>query len=191
VTAENVFEGINLFSDNRKSFLEYGSGRSTIQAAEKGLVSFSVETDWGYFLEVIEKLEPYLLARQVWIFYCDIGPVKAWGYPSSDVANPKFLRYSLFPWVQAGRMEINPELILIDGRFRVGSFLTSYQRAIPGTIILFNDYYSRPEYHIVERIEPPFSQFGDLAVFCVTESGKRELNDEKFISIIEYLLDPR
>jgi hypothetical protein len=191
MTAENVFEGIDQFSDNRKSFLEYGSGRSTIQAAEKGLVGFSVETDWNYFLEVTEKLEPYLLARQTWIFYCDIGPVKEWGYPSSDAANPKFLRYSLFPWVQAERMEINPELILIDGRFRVGSFLTSYQRAIPGTIILFNDYYSRPQYHAVERIEPPFSRLGDLAVFCVTQSGKKGLNDEKFISLIEYLLDPR
>jgi hypothetical protein len=88
-------------------------------------------------------------------------------------------------------MEINPELILIDGRFRVGSFLTSYQRAIPGTIILFDDYYSRPEYHFVEKIELPFFQFDDLAVFRVTETGKKELNSEKLITLIEYLLNPR
>ena len=191
MTAENVFEAINQFSKDRKSFLEYGTGGSTIQAAENGLIGFSVETDWKYFLEMSERLEPYLLNRQFWIFYCDIGPVKEWGYPVNDAANPKFLSYSFFPWVQADRMDISPELILIDGRFRVASFLTSYQRAIPGTIILFNDYYSRPEYHVVEKIELPFFQFDDLAVFRVTETGKKELNSEKLITLIEYLLNPR
>jgi len=191
MTAENVHEAINKFSGGRMSLLEYGTGASTVQAAENGLICFSVETDWKYFLEISERLESYLFNRKVWIFYCDIGPVKEWGYPISDEPDPKFLRYSLFPWVQAERMAISPDLILIDGRFRVASFLSSYQRAEPGTIILFGDYYTRPEYQVVERIGSPFLQIGDLAVFCVTESEKRELNDEKFITLIEYLLNPR
>jgi len=191
MTADNVHDAINQFSVGRKYLLEYGTGNSTIQAVENGLICFSVETDWKYFLEISEKLESYILNRKAWIFYCDIGPVKEWGYPINDEPDQRFLRYSFFPWVQAERMAINPDLILIDGRFRVASFLSSYQRALPGTVILFDDYYTRPEYHVVERIELPYMQIGNVAAFCVTESGKRELNDEKYITFIEYLLNPR
>jgi len=191
MTAENVLEALNRFSDGKKYFLEYGTGSSTIQAAENGLMVISVETDWKYFLEILEKAEPFILKQQFWVFYCDVGPVKKWGYPLDDLVNPLFLRYSYFPWVQAGRMGINPDLILIDGRFRIASFVTSYQRADPGTVILFNNYHSRPWYHLVESIAHPFFRLGDLAAFCVTEAGKKELSDEKLIKLVEHFMDPR
>ena len=191
MTSGNVFEAINQFSDGKKVFLEYGTGQSTIQAVENGLLTISVETDWQYFLKIIERLEPFIQKQQFWGFYCDIGPVKKWGYPSDDLADPKFLRYSYFPWVQAGRMSVEPDLILIDGRFRVASFVTSYQRANPGTIILFNNYHTRPWYHVVEKIAGPIFRLGDLAVFRVTEIGKKEFSDEKLFTLVQHFMDPR
>jgi len=181
---ENLFPGCS-------SFLEYGTGNSTIQAAKAGMMVFSVETDWKYFLQITEQLETEILEKKVWPFYCDIGPVRDWGYPMKETPDPTFLRYPLYPWIQAQRMQVDPELVLIDGRFRIASFVASYQRAKPGAHILFNNYFSRPHYQEVELISPVSSSVDDIALFTVTELAQISLNDEKIMMLVEHFLDPR
>ena len=71
----------------------------------------------------------------------------------------------------------------MDGRFRVACFLTSLLNANKDSIIIFDDYILRPEYHIVEIFEKPIENDNRQAVFKVTgnyDSKKLKLFIEKF-----------
>jgi hypothetical protein len=174
--------------------IEYGSGRSTAIIAQAGHKVFTVETDWSYFLEVIDQLEDEILNGLVWPFYYDVGPVLSWGYPATSEDSPRHLRYGLYPWIQSRRLKEEPGMVILDGRFRVATFFTSYQRAAVGTLILFNDYYSRSSYHVVRALGEEEFAIGDLSVFRVTLEGKSMFNDETGLFFLEHLsmfLDPR
>lgn len=60
-------------------------------------------------------------------------------------------KHYICPWDELLRKGDSPNLFLIDGRFRVCSFLTSLMMSKRGTVILFHDYYNRPDYHIIEQ----------------------------------------
>lgn len=55
--------------------------------------------------------------------------------------------------------------LLIDGRFRVACFVSALVRIQKPTLILFDDYKERSEYHIVERILKPTQLVGRMAIF--------------------------
>jgi hypothetical protein len=74
-----------------------------------------------------------------------------------------FVRYTESLWVR----EEKPDVVLIDGRFRVCGFLTSLMYANAGTIIIFDDYVCRPHYHIVEEFLEPDHFCGRQCIFKV------------------------
>jgi hypothetical protein len=79
--------------------------------------------------------------------------------------------YLYFEGIWTG--QVTPDVVLIDGRFRVSCFLTSILRAQPGTAIIFDDYVSREFYHVVERLISPSYHDGRQAIFKV-----RPMNEE-------------
>jgi hypothetical protein len=74
--------------------------------------------------------------------------------------------------------KISPDLVLIDGRFRVFCFLTSVKFAPVGTKILFDDYINRPFYHVVEEFCERIDTCGRQALFEVSQSAKKKVSDE-------------
>ena len=68
-----------------------------------------------------------------------------------------------------------PDTVLIDGRFRVCCFFTCLKFAKEGTIIIFDDYFDRPYYHIVEKYLDIHQKCGRQAIFKI-------FNKEKFDS---------
>ena len=66
----------------------------------------------------------------------------------------------------------------MDGRFRVACFLTSLLNADAGSIIIFDDYTLRPEYHIVEIFEKPIEINKRQAAFQV--SGNYDSKELQF-----------
>jgi len=65
---------------------------------------------------------------------------------------------------------LSPDLILVDGRFRVACFLASLLRGTPGTPILFDDYVGREErYAHVERYVKPSQPLGRTMLFEVPD----------------------
>jgi hypothetical protein len=54
---------------------------------------------------------------------------------------------------------------LVDGRFRVCCFLTSLKYAEPGTKIIFDDYFNRPQYYLVEEYLKPVEKCNRQALF--------------------------
>lgn len=69
---------------------------------------------------------------------------------------------------------MKPDLVLIDGRFRLACFLHSQLAAETGTPILFDDYTNRPQYHLVEEFCPIEQSEGRQVLFSVPAELDRE-----------------
>jgi hypothetical protein len=99
----------------------------------------------------------------------DLGELGDWGYPSTY--HHRFRNYVHSPLQHS---PVKPDLVLIDGRFRVACFLHSLLTAEAGTPILFDDYTNRPYYHLVEEFCPIEQTEGRQALFRLPEELDRE-----------------
>lgn len=142
------------------SYLEYGSGSSTLMAATLVPSLVSVESD-PKFLAAVEGLcGPPAAHEERRFIHAEIGTTGAWGTPllrrPTRLRVAKWIAYPMAPWISVGR-EYRTETVLVDGRFRVASALAVVLMQ-PDTqwAILFDDYEDRPEYW-------GFETFADLA----------------------------
>jgi len=109
-----------------------------------------------------------------------IGPVKAWGYPENndDLLSlqraKQYMLASINPCIQLNAKSIEPDFVLVDGRFRVGSFLASAMFSTKTINLLFDDYVGRSRYHLVEEICRPERFIGRAALFVLNPSQIRE-----------------
>jgi hypothetical protein len=71
----------------------------------------------------------------------DIGPTKEWGHPVDDRAWKRFARYPLEVWDMPDFA--HPDVVLVDGRFRVGCALAAAFRITRPTALFFDDYANR------------------------------------------------
>ena len=164
-------EGLACFKaalETSRCYLEYGCGGSTVHACvvAKIPVVISVETDKNWLERVRSSVSQS--ASSLLIEHCDIGRVADWGRPVSLDRIGDFWRYMISPWAIATRYGHAPDTILIDGRFRVAAFLYSLLSAPHGATILFDDYFDRPHYFVVEEFCKPGQRHGRMAVFTVT-----------------------
>jgi hypothetical protein len=148
-------------------FLEYGSGGSTSYAANTSKVQsiISVDTSKEWLDNVKNSLSG--LESQVFLNHCDLGPVGDWGTPINRDQSSKFWQYMVTPWRVAEEKNLKPDTILIDGRFRVACFLYSLLSARVGSLIMFDDYFDRPHYFVVENFCKLNECHGRMAVFYV------------------------
>ena len=68
------------------------------------------------------------------------------------------------------------DVILIDGRFRVACFLYSLIHSKKDSIIIFDDYFDRPWYHIVEEVVCLNDKCGRQAFFKVPKVYDKKFN---------------
>lgn len=133
--------------DGAERYLEYGCGLSSeFVASNYDCQIRSVETssEWA------EKIQANL-GQRADIFHVNLGPVGPWGRPEGYSHRQRFTDYC-----EAGfKDDYAPDVVLIDGRFRVAVFLTALLRVSPGTHMVFDDYPNRPHYHVVEEIILP------------------------------------
>ncbi len=167
-------------------YLEYGAGGSTLLAGQMGVQNIiSVESDKKFLDSIVAKCN----ARHYEFIPChvDIGPTKEWGHPVDKTAADQWPNYCIRPWIVAADCQANPDLVLIDGRFRVACFLATLIYAKPNTIILFDDYMDRTHYHVVEKYCQRVADHGRLAQFVVPESVVvREL----IVDLLRYATNP-
>ena len=166
--------------------LEYGSGGSTVLAAElPGKVTFSVESD----AEWLAKMQAYFTAFEpvspVHLHFGDIGPTRAWGHPKDEVAFRKWPDYPMSVWALPGFL--HPDLVLIDGRFRAACFLTCLFRSSKPMTVLWDDYIDRPFYHRVEELVKPAQIIGRMARFEILPTP---LPIDRLAWVIETYLRP-
>jgi hypothetical protein len=143
-----------------ETYLEYGSGGSTLLALTMVPVVISVENDRAFYRAVVNKGR--LLAKGQYLpVFVNIGRTSLWGEPvlQRQTALRKWLwrRYAIAPWRVINRKRLCPDLIFIDGRFRVACALESLLRLPPESAcrIFFDDFeqYNGAYYHILEFVE--------------------------------------
>ena len=134
-----------------KTYLEYGAGGSTrLALTYPGIKSMTtVESDPKFIADEFSNdaaAEAALESGRLRFLTPDIGPTGAWGCPIDRSKEHLWPLYALSPFLG----EMAPDLILIDGRFRVACGLTAALEA-PASTILIHDYSLRPEYHLLEQ----------------------------------------
>jgi len=71
------------------------------------------------------------------VHHADIGPTRAWGYPSQNDRVQSYHTYALSVWDRRDFQD--PDLVLIDGRFRAACLAAVKMRARRPTTVLFDD----------------------------------------------------
>lgn len=161
---------------------EYGVGKSTVWVSNNtnaNIISVDSDKQW------IKKIKPKLSSKtQSHFFYIDLGKLEGWGRPKSYSKRDKFIKYVNSIWM----LKKKPELVLIDGRFRVCCFLTALKYGKPGSIIVFDDYRDREYYHFVEEFVKPSYMNGRQAIFYIPtniDQGKVDEFIQKFIFVMD------
>jgi hypothetical protein len=144
--------------------LEYGSGGSTVIAAEMdGKTIFSVESDASW----VAGFQSWFAANKpkatVHLHVVDIGQTAEWGAPVSQRGWRRYHHYPISVWDRDDF--VHPDVVLIDGRFRLACFLTTLYRITRPITVLFDDYRNRPVYHRVETLVQPSTLIGRMARF--------------------------
>ena len=162
---------------NVKTYFEYGCGKSTEYMYKNSNASiFTVDTskEWAAKTLNLSKDSNRERLNVKWI---DVGDVADWGYPISFEKKQNFVKYANWFW----EFGLKPDLVVIDGRFRILCFLTSIKFASIGTQIIFDDYTNRPFYHVAEDFLKIKDTCGRQALFEV-DKGSKKLVDESVIS---------
>lgn len=169
------------------TILEYGTGGSTVLCAElPGKTLFAVENDPAWLAGVRDYIAGRSPASTVIFHLAEIGPTKKWGYPIDHSKSDQWSAYPVGVWKRADFMQ--PDLLLIDGRFRVACFLTCLALTRAPMTVLWDDYAQRGFYHVVEEIIPPVERCGRMAVFQVTPGL---LDMGRLLDYVGYFHDPR
>lgn len=164
------------------TILEYGSGSSTLFASNlSGKCIFSVESSGEWVARLRTSLEKAKTST-VCLYHVDIGPVGDWGHPVDATHWFKFHEYPLRIWYEPEFKA--PDVILIDGRFRVACFLISLLHVTKPTLVLFDDYADRDRYHVVEEFAPLERKVGRMAVFNIAPRNFTKAESLRMITII-------
>ncbi len=149
--------------------LEYGSGGSTFIATNAKKTIVSVESDRSWLENLSERInqkQKNAFFHPIWV---DIGETENWGYPDNETNWRGWHKYPISPWQYCLERNISPDLVLIDGRFRVATFIASCVYTTKPLTILFDDFADRPHYHHVRRFAEPIEIVDKrLAVFSIS-----------------------
>lgn len=135
-----------------KYYLEYGSGSSTILAKKYKKKFLSIETDKSFFRYMRNlKIDE--------IVYVNIGPTKYYSQPilPTLLLKNQIRKYASQIEIFFKKFNRLPDLVLIDGRFRVYvtlvvlyTFFTKYSKK--KLVIIIDDYKYRKNYHYLKKI---------------------------------------
>lgn len=149
--------------------LEYGSGGSTVLASEMpGKTVFTVESDknWAQMMRGWLAQNPPVQDTEVDVIWSDVGETGEWGRPVDDSEWRRYPRYALEVW---GLPEFRqPDVVLVDGRFREGCALAAAFLSEAPLTLLFDDYERRKQYHHVEDFLGKPELTGRMARFEIT-----------------------
>lgn len=109
------------------AYFEFGMGGSSLLAVRAGIKEMvSIDSD-GAWVDAV-RAHPEIASRcaegSVSILHADIGPVADWGRPADRSAVRKWSAYLSTGWSEWARRGTLPDLVLVDGRFRVACCLS-------------------------------------------------------------------
>tara|TARA_B110000305_G_C19446837_1_gene645370 strand:+ start:1216 stop:1869 length:654 start_codon:yes stop_codon:yes gene_type:complete len=133
-----------------KFYLEYGAGASTFFAKKNKKKFISLEADKSFYSFLKRNIKQ--------IKYLDIGPTKYFSIPLLPICiiKKKINYYSNYMTNIYNSMGVIPDLILIDGRFRILTTLKIIRflkkKKAKNITIIIDDYLVREYYKNIENI---------------------------------------
>jgi hypothetical protein len=165
-------EFLSRLAPQARVYGEYGVGASTFWMAEKSsahIIGVDSSAEW------IAKVRATVPPDRADLRHVDIGDLGSWGRPTDYRRRHAFRDYVAGLW--AG--DTRPDLVLIDGRFRVACFLKCCLEAAPGTPVVVDDYTNRREYHVMAEFVTPKDVNKRQALFVVPSAIDRSRFSEE------------
>jgi hypothetical protein len=167
-------------------YLEWGSGGSTIAAVRsnvRGIVSVESDGKWIAKLQGHADISTAMVASRLFFRHVDLGPVGPWGVPTGVEKIRNWPRYAVEPFVST---DLNFDLILVDGRFRVHCLLAALNCAAEGTKIFLHDYAFRHAYTTIDKYCDTIERIGSAVVL----TRRQKLNRRAmYVDLINSLFD--
>lgn len=159
------------------SYVEYGSGGSTLLADRAHIPTVAVEGDRFFARAVARKITDSNLTR---LLVADIGTTVEWGIPlfkaPTERRKARWLSYVDAPYRALRTLDrALPDLVLVDGRMRRACALEAVRQAQVGNqavTLCFDDYTSREYYNGVEAWLGKPRMAGRMAIFHSDDSVK-------------------
>ena len=166
-----------------KFYLEYGSGASTFFAKKNKKKFISLEADKSFYSFLKKNIKQ--------IKYLDIGPTKYFSIPilPTYMIRKKINYYSNYLTNIYNSQGVIPDLILIDGRFRILTTLKIIRflkkKKAQNIIIIIDDYLKRRHYKNIENIVT-VHQVGRFGI--IKYNPRIIINNKKLDSLINKFL---
>jgi hypothetical protein len=128
---------------NANCVLEYGTGGSTLLAVRHThLKIYAVESDksWIEKLRQFPEIQSAERENRLIFIHADIGPTGVVGRPTDTRFKRRWPNYSAAPWQDKS---FSPDVILIDGRFRVACALQAVIHMKSSAVIAVHDFQRR------------------------------------------------
>lgn len=168
------------YLSNSHYYLEFGSGGSTILASllvQAHVYSVDSSVEWQEKVkEECLKIKTPLFPRLIPV---DIGQLGEWGFPLNHDRKFSWLNYYSLLWELCDAKKT--DLCLIDGRFRVASFMSALLNCRDDSVLLIHDFDSRPQYHIIRDVADEIESVHSLYAFKRAKGVK----DEQIKAIME------
>lgn len=168
--------------------LEYGSGGSTVLAAELiGKTVFSVESDqhWAKMMQGWFAQNPPAESTRIEVIWVNIGETGEWGKPVNTSGWRHYADYPLSVWQHDEFRQ--PDVVLVDGRFRPGcAMATAFCTKKPVTLLV-DDYKRRKGYHAIEEFLGVPRLIGRMAEFDVAPMS---VPPDRLLPVIKMMMRP-
>lgn len=129
------------------TYLEFGAGESTriaLQTPELKQIR-TVESDPVFMATFLQQNKALVSQERFHHQIPDLGPVREWGIPTDRRYRARWPSYVKAGW----EGNFQPDLILVDGRFRVACSLEALLRQQNDFRLLIHDFPFRPQYHLL------------------------------------------
>ena len=175
----------NSFAKSR-NYLEFGSGGSTFLAIETPVeMCWSVDSDAGWIAKMREW-EPIRNAEasgQLKFHHADIGRVQALGVPIDRTPKASWSSYFLRVW---GKLDEPPDLVLVDGRFRLGCALATLLACPEDTALLIHDFGDFSGFRRNYRLILDFADVETTSGKLARLRRKRDFSAMKALALLDF-----
>lgn len=164
MTAAEVSRFAEALADAR-TLVEFGAGGSTLLAARSDVARIvAVENDPAWVARIVghKEIAAAQTKGRLEVLSIDIGAVVQYGFPVDDSKASSWPQYWQSPWKRLNGSA--PDLVLIDGRFRLACGLETVRRCPSATTLMIHDFWNRPHYHLLLMFVDVVDRVDSLAI---------------------------
>ena len=164
--------------------VEFGAGGSTVLAGALGVPRVASVDSSKAWLEKL-RTAPELQNTDFTAHHVNIGKLKAWGHPADFSRTWNWPSYYRVIWDQIDNRR--PDVVFVDGRFRVACALMTLLECPAETTVIIHDFWNRPSYGEILKYVDTIERDDDIGVF----RRKIDVNWRGLaLSLSHFALDP-